>query len=101
MGVGLLCIPTQYTLFFYAGLIGGSYVIGDLVYTFLWNSLWLPVVLTALGLAVIAIAVWFSKHNSSKVSKKYHEEEESNQLLMTPMYYMPVLPMQYPPMVIQ
>jgi len=68
VNVGLLSasIYTKQRVFLFFGSVGVLWYIEWLVNTVLWNSWYLPLVLTLLGLAFIAIAIYYSGGGTKK-----------------------------------
>jgi len=84
IGLCLLSLYTQYRVFLIHGIFGCSWYIEQLVYIYYWNSWWLPVILTVIGLAIIAIAIYFSRQAFAKFRrgrKPQQEEEEMTEPL--------------------
>jgi len=88
VGLCLLTLYTQYRIFFIYGVFGGLWYIQEIVYVHYWNSYWLPLILTAIGLAIIALAAYLSNHWNNKKKKM----EESNHIEMKEplLYYYPM-----------
>jgi len=70
VNVGLLTasIYTKQRVFLFFGSVGVLWYIEYLVHTVLWNSWYLPLVLTLLGLTFIGIAIYYSGGGSSKTA---------------------------------
>jgi len=65
-GLMTATIWVKYYVFLVFGTIGVMNYIGDLVYTYYWNSYYLPFILTVIGLVFIAIAIYFSRTHLKK-----------------------------------
>jgi len=77
VGLCLLSLYTQYRIFLFYGIIGGLWYIEEIVYIYYWNSYWLPLILTAIGLAIIALAVYFSHQQWKKKKQLAFKQEQS------------------------
>jgi len=83
VNVGLIFLPmitSQYVFVLFGGL-GVFWYVSNLIYTYYWNSWYLPFILTALGLAVIAFVVWFSRHQKRRDAIKNAKNMEELQPL--------------------
>lgn len=81
----ILTIPTKQRVFFYEGLVGAFGYITDEVDTYWSNSWYLPFILTLVGLAFIALAVYFSNHPGSCARKKQVNSNEQNESINVPL----------------
>jgi len=77
VGLCLLTLYTQYRIFIIYGVIGGIWCILDIVRQH-QNSWWVPFVLTAIGLAIIALAIYVS-HQGMKKRRALKEQKEQKQ----------------------
>jgi len=96
-----LCFVTLYTqsrIYALYGLLGIWWYIGNTVYNYYWNSWWLPIILTGLGLGFIAVAVWLSKQFILRQKAKKQQLLTNTQLrneyeMGPPFLYTTVAPM--------
>jgi len=65
----IMTIYTKQVVFLFVGTIGVLVFVFDLVSNLFWNSVWLPLILTALGLIFISLAIYFATH-TTKVRKQ-------------------------------
>jgi len=68
VNVGLLTSTLFFhrNVFLFYGLLGISWYLEEIIYIYYWNSWYLPFILTGLGLALIAIAVYFGRQSAWK-----------------------------------
>jgi len=84
IGLCVLTLYTQYRVFLIHGVFGCLWYIEEIVYRYYWNSWWLPVILTVIGLGIIALAIYFSRQTLAKLRQRMrpqHQEVEMNESL--------------------
>jgi len=70
----ILTLYTQYRIFMIYGVIGGTWYVLDIVRQH-QNSWWVPFVLTAIGLAIIALAIYVSRRSMKRRAAALKEQE--------------------------
>jgi len=84
IGLCLLSLYTQYRIFFLYGVFGASWYVVDVVRQHN-NSFWVPIILTLLGLAIIALAIYISHYMKKRKLQKQQKQEV--EMLQAPLYY--------------